>query len=80
LLSEEETEHLATARHTILNDGRLLPVTNMMGLFGNHVASPLHAFSCIVYDFDRGGWGAIECKPGDIYPLRVAPYREPKWS
>jgi hypothetical protein len=48
-------------------NGKLLLVTNLMGMHGDQVANPMHAFSAVAYDPDEHGWIAIECKPGDVY-------------
>jgi len=69
LLSEEESFHIAHAKWTVMCNGKLLPVTNLMSLHGDRVGNPMHAHACVAFDPDMG-WIAVECKPGDIYPNR----------
>lgn len=58
-------------------NGKMLPATNLIDMFGVQTGNPLHAFSAIAYDFEEGGWIAVECKPGDVYPSRSISYAEP---
>jgi hypothetical protein len=64
LSPEEPSEH----KWTILQEGKLLPVTVLLGMDGQRVGNPLHAFRCVVRVI--GGWQAIRCEPGEIWPVR----------
>lgn len=72
------------ARHNVLWEGQLCPVTRMFGFDGQHVHDPLHAFSCVAClvfpnGGDNGQWVAMEVKPGEIgiMPGATEPVR--KW-
>lgn len=73
VLSDEERVAIETARCSVIYRGKVLPVTTVMGLWGN-VLGPdqyLNAFACVAYDRDLG-WIAVECKPGELAPIHAA--------
>jgi hypothetical protein len=62
----EEITHPENAKYNVFIDGQLLPVCRMMGMEGQVVTNPLHAFGCVAWDGQA--WMGVSCKPGDITP------------
>lgn len=55
-------------KYTLLHEGQLLPVVNMMDLLGEQTTNPLHAFMCVCYfpENPKSPWLATETRPGEI--------------
>jgi hypothetical protein len=56
-----------SAKFRLFHEGDFLPVGRMFGADGQIVTNPLHAFGCIAF---AEQWGMVQCRPGDIEPIR----------
>lgn len=66
----QERASILAARWTILQDGLILPVTNLFDSDGNRTGNPHEAFSVVAYNEHLTGdkWMMIsEIEPGDVW-------------
>jgi len=59
---------LDDAKHTLLWEGHLVPVTKMFDMIGEPTRNPMHAFSCIAFIGDKGEkpYIPVSVHPGEI--------------
>lgn len=55
------------AKFRLFHEGEFYMVGRMLDGLGQVTKNPLHAFSCIAF---TGQWGMMQCRPGDIEPIR----------
>lgn len=64
-----ERRNVEYAKWSVLEDGNLLPVTNIYDSDGNEIANPMHAATCVAYDAARQNqkWVVMRLEPGELW-------------